>query len=234
MPQHNKYQNQQYRQRLAKQNSLSWLKSVKPTLGWVPLTLALTLLSGCMSAAMTGADLVYHRNRFTDYAQNNFISIEGQRQLNEAPQLANTTISLTGFQNIALLVGHAQTEKQKDYAEQMTWRIPGVKRVVNRITIGPTQEENNTLSDSWITTKVGSNIVFHADFDPDNIKIVTDNGIVYLMGQLTQPEAEQAITFARDTTGVKKVVTLITYLVPSSIPIPTFAKHQATQQTQPT
>jgi osmotically-inducible protein OsmY len=175
-------------------------------------------LSGCVSAAMTGADFVYHRHRMTDYAQNKFIGIEGQRRLNTEPFLAKTHLSVQSFENTTLLVGEVRTVQQKQLAENIIREVPGVTHVVNRIAIAPSLQAKQTLEDAWLSTKVKAQIILRADFDPDDISIITENRTVYLIGELTESHAQLAITIARQTEGVEKVVTLITYLIPKNHP----------------
>jgi|GEM_PF-4822395 len=167
-----------------------------------------------MNAAMTGADLVYHHHRFTGFAKNNLLLIEGQRRLNTEPALAKARIRVHPFEGTALLVGEAQTPEQKHIAETLIQDLPGIDEVVNRIVLAPVIATEQTLKDTWLSTKVRSQIVLRGDFDPDEISLVTENNTVYLMGALTEPHAQQAITLARETEGVERVVTLITYLRP--------------------
>jgi osmotically-inducible protein OsmY len=172
----------------------------------------LLLLSACVDAALTGANLVYHHNRFTHYAENGFIGVEGQRRINAEPRLANQHISVTGFESTALLLGQARTPQQKKLAAELISDIPGVERVVNRISIGPPIDRGQILEDTWLSTKVKTQMMLYADFDPDDIKITTENGVVYLIGTLREEYAKQAIEIAQETEGVTRVVTLFTYL----------------------
>ncbi len=167
-----------------------------------------------MSAAFTGADLVYHHERYSDKIKNHFVSIEGQRRLNIKPELAHTRVAVTGFEHTVLLVGEVNTQDQKQIAENTMRTLPGVNTIINEIHIGPKLSHGQMLADSWITTKVKTRLLFSAHFDPDEVNVTTENATVFLMGELPEKQAKEAINIARYTKGVKKVVNAVTFLVP--------------------
>jgi osmotically-inducible protein OsmY len=100
-------------------------------------------------------------------------------------------------------------------AETITRGIPKVRLVHNEMTIAAPNSYMVRSSDSLITAKVKTGlfgITELEDFDPTRVKVVTENGVVYLMGILNQTEANAVTNKARQVGGVQKVVKLFEYL----------------------
>ena len=66
-------------------------------------------------------------------------------------------------------------------------------------------------SDSWLTTKVKSKLIAYKDIDSTKIKVVTENGVVYLMGLVFPEEGNRAARVTSETKGVRKVVKVFEY-----------------------
>ncbi len=89
-----------------------------------------------------------------------------------------------------------------------------VKRVINEIEIGPKSSIREDANDSWITSK-GKLELFEIKlpgFDPTRVKITTQRGVVYLMGRVTQQEADATVEKIRFLRGVKRVVKIFEYI----------------------
>jgi osmotically-inducible protein OsmY len=71
---------------------------------------------------------------------------------------------------------------------------------------------SNRANDTYVTSKVKARFVDAQRFNPLHVKVVTENGVVYLLGLVRQQEAKDAVDIARRTEGVKKVVTVFDYL----------------------
>lgn len=120
-------------------------------------------------------------------------------------------IEVTVFNGIVLLTGETPTQALRQQAEEAAISSPGIKRVYNQITIqGPTSTLTRT-SDSWITTKVKSKMLATENLKSGSIKVVTENGVVYLMGLVHRKQADVAVEIARRISGVQKVVKIFQY-----------------------
>jgi osmotically-inducible protein OsmY len=86
--------------------------------------------------------------------------------------------------------------------------------VVNEVSIGPSASIARESEDTLITSKVKFALtkIDRPDFDPTRVKVVTETGIVYLMGLLTPEEAEAVVSKARYVGGVEKVVKIFEYI----------------------
>jgi osmotically-inducible protein OsmY len=122
-------------------------------------------------------------------------------------------INVTVFNRIVLLTGETPNTEWRQEAEEVTKATPNVDRVYNQITIqGPTSSLTRT-SDSWITTKIKSQLLATEDLktNTSSIKVVTENGVVYLMGTVTKQQADTAVDIARQVSGVQKVIKIFQY-----------------------
>ena len=117
-------------------------------------------------------------------------------------------IRVVAFKHIVLLLGQVPTTDQRTKAHNIARHYGGNRRIVNRITIeGPISALSHT-SDTWITTKVKAQLISGYAFKAGQFKVTTENGIVYLLGNVSAQESALATKIARETKGVRKVVTL--------------------------
>ncbi len=114
-----------------------------------------------------------------------------------------------------LLTGTVPTEDDRLEAVKLAWQAKGVKDVFNEIQIGLPQSVGNGLDDTWISTKVRSGLVFEETVHSTNYSVTTFEGVVYLMGiAQNQQEVDAAINVAKDTRGVKNVVSHVQIRTP--------------------
>lgn len=127
------------------------------------------------------------------------------------PRFKDSHLVVTSLNHIVLLVGQAPNETIRKQAAAVAAHTKKVKRVYNEITItGPTSALTRS-SDAWITTKVKTDIVAKLGLDASKVKVVTENGTVYLLGTVTHHQAKEATTLARKISGVQRVVKLFEY-----------------------
>ncbi|MFI4937986.1 MAG: BON domain-containing protein [Candidatus Berkiellales bacterium] len=115
-------------------------------------------------------------------------------------------VSPVAYNNSVLLVGQVPNKKMRSEIEKEVRRISKVRRVHNEITVGAPPSSLIRASDSWITTKIKSEMAVTQDMNPTRVKVITEDSIVYLMGIVKGEEDEIAVDIARHTKGVKKVV----------------------------
>ncbi|PLX62634.1 BON domain-containing protein [Sedimenticola selenatireducens] len=89
-----------------------------------------------------------------------------------------------------------------------------VKRTVNEVQIGPNATLTEQSKDSWITSKAKIELfnIKLPQFDPTRVKVITENGVVYLMGMVTPEEATAVVDKIRYLSGVTKVVKVFEYI----------------------
>ncbi len=120
-------------------------------------------------------------------------------------------IEVTTFNGVVLLTGQTPTEDSRKQIEETTHAVRNVTQVYNQITIqGPTSSLTRA-SDTWITTKIKAEMLTEKDLQSGTIKVLTENGAVYLMGIVSKEQSELAVKIARQVSGVQKVVKIFQY-----------------------
>lgn len=122
-------------------------------------------------------------------------------------------INVTCYNNRVLLSGEVPTAELKAQVEKIVGEVPKVKDVVNELEVSGTSSYASRGNDSFITGKVKGNFITAGKFQANHVKVVTEAGIVYLMGLVTREEADAASEIARGTGGVQKVVRVFEYVV---------------------
>ncbi len=121
-------------------------------------------------------------------------------------------VVVTSFNGYVLLAGQVASEQLKAQAEQITRDVKKVRKVYNELEIAGPTTPLVRAGDSWITTKIKANMTAAEGFPASRIKVVTENGTVYLMGLVTTHEADQAVDIAKKSYGVQKIVKVFEYV----------------------
>jgi osmotically-inducible protein OsmY len=173
----------------------------------------LPLLQGCIplavGAVVGGTVVALKKPHIETVSQDSQIYRKADKALRNMGK-ENHVVFAVSNHNI-LLVGQVADEEQKIRAQNFVANIPYVKHVYNQLTVGPATTALIRSNDSWITTKVKTELIGTKGLDSGRIKIVTENGVVYLMGLITPQQAELAVNATRRIVGVQKVVKLFEY-----------------------
>ena len=184
------------------------------------VTLLTSLLGGCaavvVTGAATGANAAHDRRSLGAYIDDEGIELKTRLAITEDKEIySQVHVNIISVNGVVLLVGQAPTEALRMKIEDITRGIEKVRVVHNEITIAAPNSYMTRSSDSLITAKVKGSlfgIKGHDGFDPTRVKVVTENGVVYLMGILYRSEADAVATKASRVSGVQKVVKLFEYL----------------------
>lgn len=175
------------------------------------ILIMVVLLSGCVGEIWTSAKLVYDRHHIYKKLQNMSLSAQAFQLLrrDNLIQDSHSHIELAVFNNDVLLVGQVPTVEIRQELYNRIDKLHGYRRLFKQLQVQ--MEPPNSLEDSWITAKIRGEILADSDVDPDAFKIITYNQIVYLMGDVQPKQAKIVIGFARQASGVKRVVKLFQY-----------------------
>ncbi|HSW94195.1 MAG TPA: BON domain-containing protein [Gammaproteobacteria bacterium] len=177
------------------------------------LLCAISLLQGCMNAAFTGAQAVYGRHGIQSTLSDQTISMKAERAIYlDTSRFENTNVSVSCFNGVVLISGQVENNNQRQEIEAIVKKIPGVKEIHNATTLSSPSSALTRVSDTWITTKVKAKLIAMNDIDPSQIKVITENGMVYLMGIVPPEQAGIAVDLARTTEGVQGVVKVFSYI----------------------
>ncbi|NRQ43210.1 BON domain-containing protein [Rheinheimera sp. YQF-2] len=171
----------------------------------------LALLQGCAAAVVAGgATAVTSANdRRTLGAQidDKNVVLKAVRALADHPATAEgSNINVTSYNGVMLLTGQTRTEQIRQQAGALVAKIDGVRDVQNQIRLGNNTGMTTRTRDSWISTKVKTQLLADEEVSGLNIKVVTENAEVFLMGLVTDQEAAKAVDIARHVDGVARVV----------------------------
>lgn len=118
----------------------------------------------------------------------------------------STHVNVTSYNRQALITGEAPDEQQKLLVGQIVKGVDNVGSVVNEMTIGFVSSLSRRSQDALISGRIKASILDSKDLFLNAFKVFTENGTVYLMGRVTQREADRVTTIARSTSGVSKVI----------------------------
>jgi osmotically-inducible protein OsmY len=127
-------------------------------------------------------------------------------------KIKDAHINITSYNRAVLLTGEVPTEAAKAEAERTARAVDNVRSVFNELQVAGNSSLQARTNDSVITSKVKARFVDAGKFSPLHVKVVTENGVVYLLGLVKRQEAADATEVARTTGGVRKVVRVFEYL----------------------
>ena len=186
-------------------------------LGLLALTLCLGI-SGCTSVvnASREAPIEDDRGTRTFGSKIDDSLIETKVAVNVAkasPDLdKNSHIVVTSFNGIVLLAGQTPRADLKSLAEQTASQVQRVKRVHNELQVMQPSSILARNNDAWLTTKIKTQMLTDSAVPSSRIKVITENGIVYLLGLVTRQEANSATAVVQGVSGVQKIVKLFEYI----------------------
>jgi osmotically-inducible protein OsmY len=171
---------------------------------------ASTLLNACaplvVGGAMVGGVLVA-TDRRTSGAQLEDQAIELKAASRVREVVGNRAhVNITSYNRMVLLTGEAPTEQDRQAIEQAVSRVENVRSLVNEIAIMGNSSLTARSNDTILSSKVKATLIDARDVQASAIKVVTERGVVYLMGIVTEREGNRAAEVARSVSGVQKVV----------------------------
>jgi osmotically-inducible protein OsmY len=181
---------------------------IYPMVGCLPAV----IVAGAAASASVGGAVIYDKRSFKTMNQDHLAHSVAMNALTHDPLLVgHSHISLSVFNHVGLLVGQAQTPEVRERAYQIVTNVQNIQRVYNEITVSPPTSTTQRANDEWISTKVRASLLGTGGLRSTNLKVITENGVVYLMGLVTHKQADLAVNTARRISGVVKVVKVFDY-----------------------
>jgi osmotically-inducible protein OsmY len=187
------------------------MNSLNRTTGSLLLALvAGTTLSACapllIGGAIWGGTMVVSDRR-TSGTQIDDQAIELKSVRRIADVIADRGhVNVTSYNRLVLITGEVPTEADKTAVEQAVMRIDNVRSIVNELTLTAPSSLSARSNDTLMTSKVKASMVDAKDIQANAFKVVTERSVVYLMGRVSEREANRAADVARGVSGVQKVV----------------------------
>jgi len=192
-----------------------------PILLLLVAALCSTALQGCGAFAVVGATygaaVVYDRRSEQTVLDDQVIEFRALEAYWKIPDIRkNSSVSVTSYDHRALITGQARTQEISDRYARIVSQIPKVKKVYNEVEIGPTISLKQQATDAYLTSraKLAIQSIDIPGFDALRVKVVTENGVVYLMGLVTPEEGDATAEKIRRIPGVARVVKIFEYVEP--------------------
>ena len=181
---------------------------------------ALGTLAGCapllVGGAMLGGTMMFVDRRTSGtQVEDQAIELKAASRVRELALPAN--VNVTSYNRLVLITGEVPREADKVAVEQVVTKVEAVRSVVNDLAIGEPSGVGSRASDSVISGKVKASFVDAKDLQAQAAKVVTERGVVYLMGRVTEREAARFADVARSVDGVRKVVRVFEILTEAEL-----------------
>ncbi|MEQ3722553.1 BON domain-containing protein [Alcanivorax sp.] len=181
------------------------------------LALLLSLTTGCASLSKGMSDQPTdqdHGSRtFGAFVEDGNIERKVAVNLSRtSAELDESRIVVVSYNGNVLLAGQVASEDLSTQAENIASQVRHVRNVHNELQVVGSGSFLARTNDTWLTSKVKSRLLVNGDAPGWRTKVVTENGVVYLMGLLTHAEADAAVAQVQKVYGVQKIVKIIEYI----------------------
>ena len=182
----------------------------------IPLAAAF-LFQGCAPMAITGATtavstVAADRRTAGAMVEDQAIEVKARLGLADLKDLNDRVhINFTSFNSVVLVSGEAPAEEDRQAVIDLVKNVEKVTVVHDEITIAAPSSLLSRSADAVVSAKIKAKLIAEKDLSTLHIKVITENGVTYLMGLVSEEEGDIATEIARRTGGVQKVVKLFEY-----------------------
>lgn len=167
------------------------------------------IIAGGATAAVAATD----RRTVGAMVDDESIELKARKALNDDNSLGDDIhVNINSVNGVVLLTGEAMTGELRDRVIADVREISGIRRIVNEINVQEPRAFAYITNDSWITSKVKAKLLGTENLPSNQIKVVTENSVVYLMGLVKRQEGDLAAENTRTVGGIKRVVKLFEYI----------------------
>ncbi|MEJ2652234.1 MAG: division/outer membrane stress-associated lipid-binding lipoprotein [Gammaproteobacteria bacterium] len=178
--------------------------------------LILAQLQGCVgviAAGGAGAAMAADRRSTGTIVDDEAIELKATNAIFAQDDLGKEAhINITCYDYVVLLTGETPTSEMRDRAVNIARHIDKVRKVYNQIVVAQPTTVKSRGKDAWITTQIKAKLLANKQVSAANVKVVTEDRTVYLLGKVSHAEAKAATEVARFVDGVGRVVVLFEYL----------------------
>jgi osmotically-inducible protein OsmY len=167
---------------------------------------AVAVVGGAGTAALVGAD----RRTVGTVTEDQGNELKTGNRISD--KYPDAHINITSYNRMVLLTGETTSNESRTEIEKIARAVENVRGVYNEVAVVGNSSLGTRTNDSFLTSKVKARFVDAGKFNAVHVKVVTESGVVYLLGMVTHKEADEATEIARTTSGVQKVVRLFEFL----------------------
>lgn len=175
------------------------------------------MLQGCVAAVLGGAaagtKVATDPRTMGTQVDDETLELKVENALDKDAQIqSESRVNAVSYSARVLLIGQVPSESTKETATSLAKGVEGVTDVYNELRVGPKITIGQISKDSWITTQIKSKMLVDDRVKATNVKVITENSEVFLLGNVTPSQADAAAEIASKISGVKKVVKVFKYL----------------------
>jgi len=170
-------------------------------------------------AAVVGASAIHDRRPTQAILDDRYIELAAAQAIFQDRELRDgARLVVTSYNRSVLLTGQAESAALARRAAERISRLPRVARVIDEVRVGPRIGMSRQSEDAYIASRAKLELagIELPDFDPTRVKIVVEDGVLYLLGLVTPREADLVAERVRYVPGVRTVVKLFEYWTPNS------------------
>ena len=175
------------------------------------------ILQGCAAAvvggAAAGAKVATDPRTMGTQIDDETLELKVGHALDKDAQIKSEgRVNAVSYSGRVLLIGQVPNGTVKETATSLAKGVEGVNDVYNELRVGPKITFGQITKDSWITTQIKSKLFVGDNVKATDVKVITENGEVFLLGNVTQSQGDSAAEIASKVSGVQKVVKVFKYL----------------------
>jgi osmotically-inducible protein OsmY len=174
-------------------------------------------IQGCavatIAAVTAGATVISDRRTFSKQIDDHSIEFIAHNELLKNKALAkNTNINIVSVNGVVLVVGQAPNSYLRDLVIKTIKTTPDIVSIHNQIRIRPITSITTQSNDVWLTSKVKSTLLASGEVNGKDVKVVTENAEVFLLGLVSVKEADLVVEIVRNISGVDRVIKAFEYI----------------------
>ena len=183
----------------------------------VAFLLSTLLLSSCSSIISVSRDEPigenYGKRTPGAYIDDQLIETKSKVNLKKVDtRFAQAQVRIDSFNGVVLLTGNVPASEMRDSATEIIRKIRKVRRVNNELHVSPPRSFGAKAGDAWLSNKVKTRLRFTKKAPHSRVNVVTNNGVIYLMGLVTRKEAGTIVNVAKKSYGLQKIVRVFEYI----------------------
>ena len=183
----------------------------------VAFLLSTLLLSSCSSIISVSRDEPigedYGKRTPGAYVDDQLIETKSKVNLKKVDtRFAQAQVRIDSFNGVVLLTGNVPASEMRDSATEIIRKIRKVRRVNNELRVSPPRSFGAKAGDAWLSNKVKTRLRFTKKAPHSRVNVITNNGVIYLMGLVTHKEAETIVNVAKKSYGLQKIVRVFEYI----------------------
>jgi len=194
--------------------------SMKKVIFLCAIIIASSILSACSpivqgaAAVTTVATMSNDRRTMGEILDDKTLYMDLRNMVNNDPVMEDSHINFNIYNQAVLMTGETPTDNSKDYLESIVKsKSTNISQLINEVEVMPNSSYLNRAKDGVISVQIETLFFDQEVFHPSHVSVLTERGVVYLMGSVTKREAEHATNIASKAKNVKKVVKLFNYLM---------------------